>query len=161
MTKGSIKPAKQVKLGEGIKSMTNSTLVVQMLHRFGREEHRIVTEIAEAVTSCDIIVPDDLYFEAGLATTICFDNCDGLYDSIYAGKQATHDTTVFLYQNRKAIGAPPPERVTQAPVQEEPPSKRRRISYTGINDTEVRCVDLLQKYSNTPSFTCLSSLLRG
>ncbi len=149
LTKGSVKPAKQISMGVGMKSMTNSTLVIRTLHRFGQcisptEEQGIITEIAEAVTSCNIILPDGLYAEAGLATSICFDNYDELCDSIYAGKQATHDTTGNVYQNRKAIGAaPPPERVTQAPMaaQDPQPAKRRRTSYTGINDTEVRCVD--------------------
>ena len=98
LTKGSVKPAKQLSMGVGMKSMTNSTLVVRMLHRFGQcisptEETGIITEIAEAVTSCNIILPHGLYAEAGLATTIAFDNYDELCDSIYAGRQATHDTT--------------------------------------------------------------------
>lgn len=143
LTKGSVKPAKQLSMGVGMKSMTNSTQVIRMLHRFGQcisptEEQGIITEIAEAVTSCNIILPHGLYAEAGLATTIAFDNYDELCDSIYAGRQATHDTTGNVYQNRKAIGAaPPPERVTQAPVAVQP-AKRRRTSYTGMNDTEVR-----------------------
>ena len=57
-------------MGVGMKSMTNSTQVIRMLHRFGQsispvEEEGILTEIAEAVTSCNIILPHGLYAGTG------------------------------------------------------------------------------------------------
>ena len=81
VTKGYAKPAKQLCMGVGIKSMTGSALVCRILHRLGQsisctEEQGITTEMAEVVTSCNIILPDGLYMEAGLATSACYDNFD-------------------------------------------------------------------------------------
>ena len=75
--------------------------------------------------------------EPDLATKVCWDNYDKLFDSIHPDKEATHDTNGAAYQNRKAIGAhPPPERATSE-QEGEPPSKRRRTSYSGLNNEEV------------------------
>ena len=73
VTKGYVKPAKPLCMGVGMKSITGSTLVCKILHRFGQcisctEDQGITTEMAEAVTSSNITLPDGLNMEAGLAT---------------------------------------------------------------------------------------------
>ena len=141
-TKGYVKPAKQLLLAIESKSITGSTLFGNILHRFGKQistskEHGILPEIAESIASKRLVVPDGLYMEPDLATTVCWDNYDELLDSIHPDKEATHDTNGAAYQNKKAIGAhPPPERATSE-QEGEPPSKRRRTSYSGLNNEEV------------------------
>ena len=54
-------------------------------------------------------IPDGLYREPGLATSVAWENHDKLTDSIAAGRQAMHDCIDVMYQNKKPeeVFAPP------------------------------------------------------
>ena len=160
---GYVKPAKQLSLSVGISSLTGCTTTRKVLHRFGQcisytEEQGIMTEVAEACSARKYLVPDGLYRQPGLATSICFDNYDELLDSLFAGKQATHDTTGNVYQNKKPEGeAPPPEKATVNPNDQAdgqaPPIKKRRTSYAGLENTEVcSSIIIASKYSTPTNF---------
>ena len=143
VTKGHVKPAKQLVMGLGIKSITGSEKVCKILHKFGHaiscsEERGIIAEIGEAITEKHKATPDGLYREPGLATSVAWDNYDELTDSIAAGRLATHDCMGVVYQNRKPEGASaPPELAATDNGDAGPVPKRRRTSYTGQNELQV------------------------
>ena len=53
-------------------------------------------------------IPDGLYREPGLATSVAWKNYDKLTDSIAAGRQAMHDCMGVVYHNKKTEEASAP-----------------------------------------------------
>ncbi len=148
VTKGHAKPAKHLCMGVGIKSITGSEKVCEILHRFGHciscsQEKEILTEIAEEISRKRRALPDGLYPEAGLATVIVWDNYDESVDSIMAHLQATHDTMGLVCQNKKPDGATPPPELASVSTDGPTPRKRRR-SYIG------KGVDQIVPYMKSP-----------
>ena len=67
-TKGHVNPAKHLCLSVGMKSMTGSEKVCDILHKLGHaistsQENRIITEIGEEITRKQYTIPDGLYQE--------------------------------------------------------------------------------------------------
>ena len=107
-TKGHVKPAKQLAIGLGTKSITGNEKVCKILHEFGhaisyQEEKGIIAEIGEAITKMYKTIPDGLYRKPVLATLVAWKNYDKLTDSIAAGRQAMHDCMGVVYQNKKHL----------------------------------------------------------
>ena len=148
VTKGHVKPAKHLCMGVGIKSITGSEKVCEILHKFGHsiscsQEKEILTEIAEEISQKKRALPDGLYPEAGLATVIAWDNYDELVDSVMAHLEATHDTMGLVCQNKKTDDAPPPLELASVST-DGPILKKRRRNYTGKGE------DLIVPYMKIP-----------
>ncbi len=93
-------------MGVGMKSLTGSEKVCDLLHKFGHsiscsQEKAILTEIGEEISRKRQATPDGIFTEPGLATAMAWDNYDELADSIVSGKMATHDTMGLVCQNKK------------------------------------------------------------
>ena len=68
-------------MGVGIKSLTGSREIVDLLNRLGHSVSYHVTEgikieIASTLTKTDRLLPDMLLQQAGLCTGLAFDNYD-------------------------------------------------------------------------------------
>ncbi len=73
VTNGHVKLAKQLCMGVGIKSLTGSEKVCDILHKFGHSistssEQEIITEIAEKISQKRRATHDGLFCEKGFAT---------------------------------------------------------------------------------------------
>ena len=102
VTNGKIKPAKQI-LGMGIKSLTGSRKVQEIINHFGHcvgyhctEE--IETELAENILQGDRFLPDGLNAIPEVSTGLAWDNFDENKDSL-SGLGTLHDTQGICFQN--------------------------------------------------------------
>ena len=87
---GRIKTAKHLCLGLGMKSLTGSRKVVEILNRFGHAvSYNVVegieTEAASSIAFKEKVVPDMLIQESGLCTGTAFDNYDELSETVWEG----------------------------------------------------------------------------
>ena len=80
-TKGKVKPSKHMLLGMGLKSITGSRKVVELLNHFGHsigyhtaEEYE--TQIASTIIERNQVLPDGLEASGGLSTNSAWDNYD-------------------------------------------------------------------------------------
>ena len=101
---GTIKPSKHLCMGVGIKSLTGSRKIVDLLNRLGHSvsyhvAEGIETEIASAITETERLLPDMLLQQSGLCTALVFDNYDELTETL-SGRDTLHDTVGICFQNR-------------------------------------------------------------
>ena len=101
-----VKSAKQLVTSLGMKNITGSEKVCNIIQNFGHaiscsEEQGIIAEIGEALTKKHKATPDGLYREHGLVTSVAWDNYDKMTDSIAAGQQSMYDCMGVVYQNKK------------------------------------------------------------
>lgn len=98
-----IKPGKHLTIGLGMKSITGSRKVIDILNRMGHSisyhlteeiETRLATEITERKQS----TPDGLSMKPGLATGLAWDNFDQNTETV-SGSGTVHDTVGICYQN--------------------------------------------------------------
>ncbi len=80
-SRGRTKPAKHLCLGLGLKSLTGSRRVIEMLNRFGHSigyhtVESIETELAIVITDRNNATPDGLLQRPGLSTALAWDNYD-------------------------------------------------------------------------------------
>ena len=102
-TRGYLKPAKHICLGLGMKSMTGSRKVLEILNHFGHSigyhiAEELETELAITVTNKDRVTPDGLLQEPGLATGVAWDNYDENAETL-SGSGTLHDTVGISIQN--------------------------------------------------------------
>ena len=102
-TKSRVKPSKQLCMGVGLKSLTGSRKVVDILNRFGHSisynvAEGMETEVASSITDKDRVLPDMLLQLSDLCTGMAFDNYDELTETL-SGKGTLHDTVGICYQN--------------------------------------------------------------
>ena len=103
MTRGLAKPGKHICLGMGIKSITGSRRVLDILNRFGHAinyhtAESLETELATTISYRDKATPDGLLQIPGLATSIAWDNYDEITETL-SGSNSLHDTAGICYQN--------------------------------------------------------------
>lgn len=100
VSRGKIKPGKQLSLSLGIKSQTGSRRVVEVLNRFG-VSYNIVeendTQLASDITFRDQFKPDGLLTESELLTSLAWDNFDENIETM-SGAGTLHDTVGICYQ---------------------------------------------------------------
>lgn len=100
VSRGKIKPGKQLSLSLGIKSQTGSRRVVEVLNRFG-VSYNIVeendTQLASDITFRDQFKPDGLLTESELLTSLAWDNFDENIETL-SGAGTFHDTVGICYQ---------------------------------------------------------------
>ena len=80
-TRGFVKPSKHVAMGLGLKSMTGSRKVIEMMNHFGHSigyhiAEALETELATAVYEKNQATPNGLLKSPGLATGLAWDNYD-------------------------------------------------------------------------------------
>ena len=103
VTRGLVKPGKHICLGMGIKSITGSRSVLDILNRFGHAinyhtAESLETELAATISYRDKATPDGLLQIPGLATSIAWDNYDEITETL-SGSNSLHDTAGICYQN--------------------------------------------------------------
>ena len=109
VSRGKIKPPKHLCMGLGMKSLTGSRRIVEILNRMGHSigyhmAESIETEVASSILEKNRLLPDIMQQQAGLSTGIAWDNYDELTETL-SGKNTLHDTVGICYQNRSARGA--------------------------------------------------------
>ena len=103
-SRGRIKPSKHVLIGSGIKSITGSRRVIEILNRFGHSVNyhtveALETELATEITERKQTTPDGILKQAGLATGLAWDNYDENNETL-TGSGTLHDTVGICYQNQ-------------------------------------------------------------
>ena len=103
MTRGLVKPQKHLLLGLGVKSMTGSKKVLNILNRLGHcisytTAEEIETELALNIAKRNSATPDGLLKIANLSTGLAFDNYDEVTETL-DGSNSLHDTVGIAYQN--------------------------------------------------------------
>ncbi len=81
VTRGRTKPGKHLCLGMGLKSMTGSRRIIEILNRFGHSisyhtAEALETDIATSIQQRDNTTPDGILQQPGLATALAWDNYD-------------------------------------------------------------------------------------
>ena len=104
-SRGRTKPSKQLCLGLGLKSLTGSRQVIDILNKFGHSVcyhtvESIETELACVITEKHHASPDGIHQQSGLCTGIAWDNYDENSETL-SGSGTLHDTVGICYQNMK------------------------------------------------------------
>ena len=102
-TRGFVKPSKHVAMGLGLKSMTGSRKVIEMINHIGHSigyhiAEALETELATAVYEKNQATPNGLLKSPGLATGLAWDNYDENCETL-SGSGTLHDTVGICYQN--------------------------------------------------------------
>ena len=103
-SRGRIKPGKHMSLGLGLKSITGSRRVLEILNRFGHCVNYHTVESFETQIASDIsegyeATPDGLIKYPGLITSLAWDNYDENTETL-SGSGTLHDTVGICYQNQ-------------------------------------------------------------
>ncbi len=93
-----MKPAKHLKLGLSIKTLTGSRRNVEILNRLGHGPsyttiEEIETELAYTAVKNGTLLPEGLSPTSHLHTGVAFDNNDRFVDTLN-GRDTMHDTVV-------------------------------------------------------------------
>jgi hypothetical protein len=102
-TRGRTKPAKHLCLGLGLKSLTGSRQVIDILNKFGHSigyhtVESLETQLACVITEKHHASPDGIHQQSGLCTGISWDNYDENSETL-SGGGTLHDTVGICYQN--------------------------------------------------------------
>ena len=103
VSRGRFKPGKHLNMGLGIKSMTGSRKVLDVLNHMGHSISYHTAEEIEPVLANDIstrqfATPDGILRLPGLATALGWDNYDVNTETL-SGGGTVHDTVGICYQN--------------------------------------------------------------
>lgn len=101
ITKGRVKPAKQLTLGLAIKSLTSSRKVLDILNRYGHTisytaAEELETEMTFAEYQSSAMIPTGISNTPGLSTHVAYDNFDRFVDTA-SGKDTLHDSVGIIY----------------------------------------------------------------
>lgn len=102
-TRGRLKPGKHLNMGLGIKSMTGSRKVVEVLNHLGHSisyhtAEELETRLAYEIADKKLATPDGLLMQAGLGTALAWDNYDENTETL-SGAGTVHDTVGICFQN--------------------------------------------------------------
>ena len=102
-TRGRVKPSKHLCLGLGLKSLTGSRKVIELVNHFGHSVsyhtvEELETDLAKTVTEKQHSTPYGLAQQPGLATSVAFDNYDENSETL-SGAGTLHDTVGICFQN--------------------------------------------------------------
>lgn len=136
-SRGRLRPAKNIKLGLALKSMTGSRTVLTVLNRYGHcisytGAEEIETEMTYAVYNEHALVPSGIVSSPNLCTNVAFDNFDCFVDTTN-GKDTLHDTVGIIYQfvpqhNERSCNVIAHERTSSRnnETSPHPPSRKKR-----------------------------------
>lgn len=101
MTRGRIKPSKQIVLGMALKSLTSSKKVLNIINKLGHcVSYSVVkeleTEAAYTSTSRSLQCPSNITLKGDVYTGVAFDNFDRFVETA-TGKQTLHDIVEIIY----------------------------------------------------------------
>jgi hypothetical protein len=107
-TKERIETSKHMCMGLGLKSLTGSRKVVDLINKMEHSisyhtAEEIETETASSITSKERVTPDNILQKASLSTTIAWDNYDEMTETL-SGKKALHDTVGLCFKKRPLLG---------------------------------------------------------
>ncbi len=127
-TRANIKPAKHMCVGMGIKSLTGSKRVIDIINRYGScisysVAEEIETDIAFAISEKGQALPDGMMKLAGLGTGLAWDNYDENAETL-SGAGTVHDTVGICIQD--VIDAPPIIEEEQSGTVEEIQDRKQR-----------------------------------
>lgn len=110
VTNGEVKPSKHLCLGMGLKSITGSRKVIEILNHLGHSVGYHVTETIENdlalnISNKNCITPDSLLKLSGLSTGTAWDNYDENTETL-SGSDTLHDTVGICYQNVSTDNVP-------------------------------------------------------
>ena len=102
VTAGQKKPAKHLKVGLAVKSLTGSRKIIDMLNRFGHSisyhtVEGLETELTFEASKEHLLTPNGMILEPNLGTGVAFDNFDRFVETL-SGKNTLHDTVGIAYQ---------------------------------------------------------------
>jgi hypothetical protein len=108
-SRGRIKPGKHLTMGLGMKSITGTRKVLEILNRFGHSisyhvTEEIETSLATEIADKQVAIPDGLLQKAGLATALAWDNYDENTETL-SGMGTVHDTVGICYQNIQPLAS--------------------------------------------------------
>ena len=118
-------------MGLGMKSLTGSRRVIEILNRLGHSicyhtAETTETELASNISKKDKLIPDMLLQKPDLSTGLAWDNHDELTDTL-SGRDTFHDTVGVCYQNKILNPVSLEEHVChEKELSSEKPTKRRR-----------------------------------
>lgn len=100
--KGRVKPAKHMKLGLTVKTLTNSKKVMQLLNRLGHSigystAEELETEMTYTAYETNKMIPRGINTDIMSSTHVAFDNYDCFVETL-DGKDTLHDTVGIIYQ---------------------------------------------------------------
>jgi hypothetical protein len=129
-SRGGIKPSKHVCLGLGLKSLTGSRRVIEILNRFGHcvnyhAVESLETDLATVIKERNQTTPDGILKQAGLATGLAWDNYDENNETL-TGAGTLHDTVGICYQN-----------ITESKADDEPETLQIEEIYNHNDDVEI------------------------
>ncbi|XP_077276997.1 uncharacterized protein LOC143905452 [Temnothorax americanus] len=173
ITKGRVKPDKNLNLGLALKSLTNSRQVLTILNRYGHTigynlAEELETEMTYTAVEQNKVIPFGVNAVHGRSTHLAFDNFDRFVDTT-SGKDTMHDTVGIIYQfstaddedlnNIGASSSSRPLRLEDHYDNDElrPPSRKRR-RFNQIS-REVR--PYYQKPSATMELLTVDSIEEG
>ena len=98
-----IKPSKHMSVGLGIKSLTGSRKVIDILNHFGHSIsyhtiEAIETDLATNIIARNCATPEGIDQSPGLSTGVAWDNYDENTETL-SGGNTLHDTVGICYQN--------------------------------------------------------------
>ena len=102
-TRGRSKPSKHMSMGLGLKSLTGSRKVLEILNRFGHSTgyhtvEAMETDLGTIISDRNCATPDGIVKQAGLCTGTAWDNYDENTETL-SGANTLHDTVGICYQN--------------------------------------------------------------
>ena len=102
-TRGRTKPSKHLCMGLGLKSLTGSRKVVEMLNHYGHSisyytVEAIETDLATNICERNCATPEGIQKVSGLCTGLAWDNYDKNTETL-SGANTLHDTVGICYQN--------------------------------------------------------------
>ena len=102
-TRGRTKPSKHLSLGLGIKSLTGSQKVVEILNHYGHcisyhTVETLETDLATNISDRNCATPEGINKLSGLCMGIAWDNYDENIEPL-SGASTLHDTVGICYQN--------------------------------------------------------------
>ena len=125
-SRGHLKPSKHMSLGLGIKSLTGSRKVVELLNHFGHcinyhKVEEIETDLALNILHSNCSSPEGIEQVPGRSLGLAWDNYDEITETL-SGANTLHDTVGICYQNISTEACTGTE-ILQVNLHEKPPDK--------------------------------------
>ena len=153
-SRGNLKPSKHMSLGLGIKSLTGSRKVIDLLNHFGHcinyhKVEEIETDLASNILQSNSSTPEGIVMVPGCSLGLAWDNYDDITETL-SGANTLHDTVGICYQNVPTVAVTDmvPLQITWREKHDKPGSKRSLI----VKEKQI------QPYRKKPKITTFEYL---